>query len=234
MSFSWKCPYCNQIATITQEDEQTEYQYFSEGSKYHRHMLKIRTIGCPNQDCGEYTLTVDLSEIKNEKKIGRSTYENYEYFKASWQLIPRSNAKVFPSYIPQAIKDDYIEACLIRSLSPKASATLARRCLQGMIRDFWSIKKNKLYDAITALEEKIDTDVWTAIDGIRTIGNIGAHMEKDINLIIDVDPKEVDLLLELIEMLVDEWYVERQQRKERLKKIAEIAKAKKGKKKETE
>ena len=34
--------------------------------------------------------------------------------------------------IPQ-LMDDYEEACAIVNLSPKASATLSRRCLQGMI-----------------------------------------------------------------------------------------------------
>ncbi|MCB1884663.1 MAG: DUF4145 domain-containing protein [Geminicoccaceae bacterium] len=29
-------------------------------------------------------------------------------------------------------------------MSPKASATLSRRCLQSMIRDFWTISKDTL------------------------------------------------------------------------------------------
>ena len=33
--------------------------------------------------------------------------------------------------------------------------------------------------------------MWQAIDAVRSIGNIGAHMEKDINLIVDVDPEEL-------------------------------------------
>jgi hypothetical protein len=53
----------------------------------------------------------------------------------TWSLIPSSSAKTFPNYVPKVILDDYNEACLIRDLSPKASATLSRRCLQGMIRD---------------------------------------------------------------------------------------------------
>jgi hypothetical protein len=53
-----------------------------------------------------------------------------------WKLLPESRAKEFPDYVPAAILDDYRQACRIASFSPKASATLARRCLQGMIRDF--------------------------------------------------------------------------------------------------
>ena len=43
-----------------------------------------------------------------------------------------------------------------------------------------------------------------AIDHARKIGNIGAHMEKDINLIIDIDPEEAQILIELVENLFDE------------------------------
>ena len=72
----------------------------------------------------------------------------------------------------------------IRDLSPKASATLARRALQGMIRDYWKVSKGRLIDEIDAIKEKVDPITWKAIDAIRRIGNIGAHMEKDINVII--------------------------------------------------
>jgi hypothetical protein len=50
-----------------------------------------------------------------------------------------------------------------------------------MIRDFWGIKKARLVDEIEAIAEKTDADTWAAIDSVRKIGNIGAHMEKDIN-----------------------------------------------------
>ena len=47
-------------------------------------------------------------------------------------------------------------------------------------------------------------------------------MEKDVDLIVDIDPGEAQALIELIEMLFDEWYVEQNNRTERLKKIASI------------
>jgi hypothetical protein len=58
------------------------------------------------------------------------------------------------------------------------------------------------------------------------VGNIGAHMEKDINVIIDVDANEAQLLLELIEQLVDDWYIARRQKEERLQKIKTVAETK--------
>ena len=143
-----------------------------------------------------------------------------------WYLRPQSSAKSFPEYIPLAIRQDYEEACLIRALSPKASTTLARRCLQGIIRDFWKIQKARLVDEINALQGTIDTVTWEAIDAVRKIGNIGAHMEKDIGVIVDVDPDEAQLLVGLIEVLLEEWYVRREERNMHMRKIIDMAQEK--------
>ena len=141
----------------------------------------------------------------------------------SWNLIPPSEAKTLPDYISQAIREDYQEACLIRDLSPNASATLSRRCLQGMIRDFWKVNTRNLKQAIDAIEGNVDLLTWEAIQAVRKIGNIGAHMEKDINIIIEVEPYEAQLLVELIEQLIDDWYIARQEREERLRKLKDLA-----------
>ena len=78
--------------------------------------------------------------------------------------------------------------------SPKASATMSRWCcLQGMIRDFHQITRRTLKQEIDALEEIVDSEVLAAIDSVREIGNIGAHMESDVNLIVDVEPEEGSL-----------------------------------------
>ena len=88
-----------------------------------------------------------------------------------------------------------------------------------MIRDFWGIAKNRLIDEIDSIKDKVDLNTWLAIDAVRSVGNIGAHMEKDINVIVDVEPREAQLLIGLIELLVKDWYIARHQRKERLQEI---------------
>jgi len=143
-----------------------------------------------------------------------------------WDLVPESMAKAFPSCVPEVLMIDYREACSIMSLSPKASATLSRRCLQGILRDFWKVKAGRLVDEIDSIQDKVDADVLAAITAVRKVGNIGAHMEKDINTIVDVEPKEAELLIGLIELLFKEWYVARENRSERLRKIKEIAEQK--------
>ncbi|MCU6339056.1 DUF4145 domain-containing protein [Enterobacter quasiroggenkampii] len=146
--------------------------------------------------------------------------------KTTWSVIPsikKERAKAYPEYIPPSVLEDYREACAIVDLSPKASATLARRCLQGMIRGFWNVEADTLYKEILAIQDKVDPVVWDAIDSVRKVGNIGAHMEKDIDVIVDVSPDEANLLIEMIEMLIEDWYIARHEKQEKLKRIKEVA-----------
>ena len=48
-------------------------------------------------------------------------------------------------------------------------------------------------------------------------------MEKDINLLINVEPNEAYLLIQLIKLLFEEWYIHRYEREQKLKAISGIA-----------
>ena len=69
----------------------------------------------------------------------------------------------------------------------------------------------------------VNQDTVEAIDHVRKIGKYGAHMEKDVNLVINVEPHEAQKLIELIELLFHEWYVQREIRKERLAALKQIS-----------
>jgi hypothetical protein len=96
-----------------------------------------------------------------------------------------------------------------------------------MIRDFWKISGSTLFIEIGKIKDLIDVDTWEAIDAVRSVGNIGAHMEKDINHIVEVDPNEAQMLIQLIETLIEDWYVHRFERQERKRKVIELASTKK-------
>lgn len=164
----------------------------------------------------------------------KSTGLGAETFFPCTPLRPNSTAKKFPDYIPKAIRNDYEEACAIVHLSPKASATLSRRCLQGMIRDFFQISGKNLYEEINKIKSYIPEEQWAVLDGIRQIGNIGAHMEKDINLIIDIEPDEAQKLIKLIELLIQQWYIERHNQKQLYADIIGIDNSKQILRKKTE
>ncbi|MDI6764271.1 MAG: DUF4145 domain-containing protein [Thermodesulfobacteriota bacterium] len=196
----------------------SSYKHISEEYGYYYGILTI--IVCPNPKCRQQTISLVVFQYNaSNQQLGEKVY--------SWHLKPESEAKPFPDYIPAQLRNDYEEACLIKNKSPKASATLSRRCLQGMIRDFWGIKKSRLIDEIEDLKAKVDATTWEAIDSVRHVGNIGAHMEKDVNLIIDVDPDEAGLLIWLIETLFQEWYVARYERETKMKALAKLADEKK-------
>ena len=82
-------------------------------------------------------------------------------------IYPASFAVQFPEYVPVQIRSDYEEAYAILSISPKASATLSRRCLQGMIHDFWDIHEKNLNAEITALKPHISASQWKALDVMK-------------------------------------------------------------------
>jgi len=225
-SFNWKCPYCHKETTIVASTNySTNIHFYKSNSKDSYIGLQTRIIVCPNQDCKEYVINVSLfpaTYLNNSQQI----IEDKQI--QSWQLKPQSSAIPQPDYIPEQIKNDYEEACAIFSLSPKASATLSRRCLQGMIRDFCGIQKNRLVDEIDELKKqnKVNSTTMASIDAIRSIGNIGAHMEKDVNTIIDIDEEEAAILIKLLEDLFQDWYIDRHEREERNMKIQQIAQAK--------
>ncbi|MBO0947268.1 DUF4145 domain-containing protein [Fibrella forsythiae] len=195
-----------------------EPTYISISGLYQKKAAIVKWIVCINDECKKASLSVALHTYYDN--MSKNVYSEPLM---SWQLIPASSAKSFPEYIPLPIRQDYEEACLILELSPKASATLSRRCLQGMIRDFFNVTGEKtLFNEIKAIENKVDPITWQAIHAVRQIGNIGAHMENDINLIVDVDPNEAKVLIALNEMLLKEWYIHRYERTKRLESIIGI------------
>jgi hypothetical protein len=100
-----------------------------------------------------------------------------------------------------------------------------------MIRDFHGIKKARLADEIEALQGLIPSFQWNAIDGLRKIGNIGAHMEKDVNVVIDIDPQEASKLLKLVEMLLEQWYINRREQEELCLQISTVSASKEAQRK---
>lgn len=216
------CPHCDRAVTITSERRSVNsHELFIDNSDGRRSLQTVFTV-CPNPDCRKLSLAASLWEVE---PVPGDMSRRTKIVKR-WPLIPESSSKQFPDYIPETIRNDYHEACLIRDLSPKASATLSRRCLQGILRDFWKVKPARLVDEIEEIRPKVDEITWTAITAVRKLGNIGAHMEKDINLIIDVEPEEAGQLISLVETLLQEWYVARYVREKRMNAVIETAEAK--------
>jgi hypothetical protein len=228
LSTSWRCPFCQHNATIRDEDIFHIQQRTDLSKKYGPLVVTTAMVLCPNPGCNEMTFNAAIFKAKNPTFTAAYT----EYLAVGtrlffWKLVPASRARVFPDYVPAPILADYREACSIETLSAKASATLARRCLQGIIRNFYGVTKSRLIDEIAAIEHKVEPKVFQAINALREMGNIGAHPENDVNLIIDVEPQEAAALIELVELLIDETYIADHERQKRLDAITKMAADKK-------
>lgn len=207
---TYTCPYCGHIQAFSGRHDVTSsgfaYRYAGVEEEYKYASFIIHSFKCANNDCGRICVTSFNAKTKEQ-----------------FDILPQVTMKHYPEYIPEQIRRDYEEANLILERSPKAAATLLRRCLQGMIHDFWGIKEKNLNAEVTQLKGKVTHIQWQAIDGLRKIGNIGAHMEKDVNLIIDIEPDEAKKLLRLIEMLLEKWYITRHEEEALLSEIVGIA-----------
>ena len=219
MKNDFTCPFCQHTFPLIHDTYKCYESSFTDSNSNSwtitpPNSILVKFYSCPH--CQNVSIAIN-GKSDNLKHINTPIY-------------PNSLAKQFPEYIPKSIRQDYEEAYSILNLSPKASATLSRRCLQGMIRDFYKISKSRLFDEINELQNIVPASQWEAINAVRSIGNIGAHMEKDVNVIIDVDPDEAEKLLKLIELLIDKWYIARHDEEELLKDITQIAEDKKSKK----
>jgi hypothetical protein len=184
-------------------------------------------IECPNPECRAQSFSVKVnrgSRTANSANLSSRPSESVGV--GHFTFLPTA-PQPLSIHVPGGVVADYNEAYLISKLSPKASATLARRALQGMIRDFFQVRgKRTLHAELEAIKPHCDASLYDAMMAVKSIGNIGAHPEQDVNLIVDVEAGEAETLLQLIHLLDREWYVSRADRLERIAKMNKLAASK--------
>jgi hypothetical protein len=215
-----KCPHClvefhaKRVLHYLDRDEDGEWG--------------IESYICPNPECRKLILFLISAEFYWEKSdpftpqiFANNDGENTESIKYRKLVRPISISRSpIPREVPQKYKSDYEEACLVLSISPKASSVLSRRCLQIIIEDIAKINKRTLADEIECIinSGQLPTKLSDCIDAVRNIGNFAAHPSKSITTgeIVDVESGEAEWNLEVIEMLFDFYFV--QPEKIRIKK----------------
>ena len=233
-----KCPFCN--ADIIEKPGLTYNT--TEISFYECEQIFDTFTGAPvpSSTLGEPGYTPEKPKNKPDsifivmlrcpycQKISSCAYDVKHKKKVN--IYPNSNARQFPKTVPEDIMSDYTEACDILELSPKASATLSRRCLQKMIRNRWDIELKRLVDEIDTIPNYNISDVErNALHAIREIGNIGAHPDK----ILEVTLEDAEMTIKVIELFLQKWYIDEPKEKETLIALTEIKKRKKEEKKES-
>lgn len=227
--FQWVCPTCARHVVVSGEaicrQTGTLSTKFSAEAKDVR--MRLVLIVCPSPDCCAPYVAVDASWGKLDHSNGYPQFTPAGKIGIGEFVFAPELGAPLSRHAPEQVRKDYAEGYLIRSLSPKASATLARRALQGMVRDYWQVNARTLRDEILKIADHIEPALFEAITALRSIGNIGAHPEHDAAVIVDIVEGEAEELLRLIKLLDDEWYVARARRADTLAGIQALGSQKK-------
>jgi len=178
----------------------------------------IEKRACPNEKCKKYWLYLCNGRIEYIKgkqtlpPVGTSSF-NIIRVKTPRLILPKGiNRKPVSCDVPKKFSEDYYEACLVLSDSPKASAALSRRCLQNLLRDQGNFKDK---DLATEIQNAIDSNTLPShisenLDSVRNIGNFAAHpiKSKSSGEVVNVEPHEAEWNLEVIESLFDFYFVQ--------------------------
>ena len=167
----------------------------------------LETSKCPNCE----KLIIEL-----EKSLSVILSENVNTDQKKHRVFPRNSSRPpAPDAVPPDVADDYSEACLVLTDSPKASAALARRCLQSILHN-QGYKGRDLAQEIDLIcnetdpEKVIPRALRKTIDMIRHFGNFSAHpiTDKTSLQVIAVEPQEAETCLDVLEALFDHFYVQ--------------------------
>lgn len=188
-----KCPHCN---TAIHEDW---------GSNFGNVASELYRIQCP--ECDKPIIKVKIGDWNGERSV--TFFEKIVY-------PEYAGAATTDKSVPSEFAEDYIEAKAVLPISPKASASLSRRCLQNLLHNKLGIKKANLNQEIDECIKTgtLPSDLLDMIDAIRNVGNFGAHPIKSTSTsqIVEVEPGEAELCLELIEEMFDHLFVKPAQR----------------------
>ena len=116
--------------------------------------------------------------------------------------------KNIPASVPKDLERDCMEAHKVLKDSPRSSALLARRILQKVLTDNGHKKptlKAQLESLANSKElSSIDID---KLHAVRHLGNISAHYIEKSQTLLDVEPGEAELCLQIVDELFAHYYV---------------------------
>ena len=215
--YLWHCPFCNRDQTVTDQGRQITFADLTIANADGPRRIVTKFVVCPNPECSKFSVTASLHSLE----VSGSRSYTGKHLK-TWSLVPPSRAHFFPVDIPPPVLQDYQEACLAIEFSPKVASALSRRCLSEILRDFWRVQPGRLGDEFRQVRGAVDPLTWEAIESVRKNGMTGARMDTEGAEILDTEPGEAESLIGLIETLIQDWYVSREERRQRLAKIKEI------------
>lgn len=200
-----KCPHC-----LVEIHANEEWSYLGSDKEGNWAIEKYR---CPNPFCGRFIVyLVEGDTVYSQHPSGGQRFEHIKPVRKRTLVRPKgANRPPVPPDVPPEFTEDYTEACLVLPDSPKASAALSRRCLQHILREKAGVKPSDLANEIQEVLDKnlLPSHIAEIVDAVRNVGNFAAHptKSKQTGEVIDVEPGEAELNLDVIEALFDFYFV---------------------------
>lgn len=191
-----KCPHC--LENFHAIPQQSNLQQDDDG------YWRLKRYMCPA--CNRWVMYLERYRIEHADS------QRFEEIEETILVRPKGSSRPpAPSEVPSQYAEDYTEACLVFTDSPKASAALSRRCLQNILREKAGVRERTLEQEIQKVLDSgtLPSYLATDIDAVRNIGNFAAHPMKSQNTgeILPVEPGEAEWNLDVIEALFDFYFV---------------------------
>jgi hypothetical protein len=133
-----------------------------------------------------------------------------DFASGQWLAHPRSSGRLVDPLVPDDLRRDYNEAATILDMSPRMSAVVSRRILADLLERYAGLDKFSLAARIDdfSKDNTHPSQLRQNLHYLREIADFGAHTQKDDQAeIIDVDRKEAEWTLDLIDRLFDYFIV---------------------------
>lgn len=233
----WRCPRCKRHILLAQSDmDDVERLFHLPRIEPRWYVERLQTIVCRN--CNEFFSTLGLyrAQVHNgqPQRYGHNSKVITNHAYRELMVYPLHVEESYDAdLVLAAINQDLQEASAIVDLSPRASAVLSRRIVQSVMRDFYEVGKHKdLHSEIEAARNKMPEALYEALMSIKSLGNIGAHPERDIDLIVTVDGEEAALLLSVVRYLIESTYIKRADEERRLAALKALGDEKRAQRKQ--
>ena len=203
---------------------ETTFRHRSEeniSSYYTIEIFEIFT--CPA--CGEATI-ICYSTLGNDDddEINRDNIE-HEYYRDYSRTVLHAPRKRLHYAVPRSIAEVTYQAQSVLSKSSRASFILCRAVLEEICNDFkiptvGVNKKGENYFIMLGVrltqlfeQEKMSNDLKNIIEGIKDLGNEGAHSDH-LTFAKQVKDEDANSLLMLVNYVVERLYVDKYRQKE--------------------
>ena len=197
-----RCPHCGTAFFA----ETTSNMVSTERERTGDPIIKLIVSFCP--ECNRPIINMERGIIEGHYGDGsprRSVLDTMQIYPA-YGTARQLNAAIPNEYVAR-----FQEAEQVLPISPRASATLSRYLLQMVLHESLGIKKKDLEKELDELQNRqgIPSTLVTVLQIMRKVANFGAHTKKSANSaeIVDVEPSEAEVMLDLLLELFDYVFV---------------------------